>query len=303
MVPRVSICIPTFNRKDYLAQTLASVYSQTYTNYEVIVVDDGSTDATGDFIRQAQYDRMRYYWQKNAGDAAARNKLIGLAQGEFITFIDSDDLLLPDSVERMVEAMDSASDDVIVYGPYLRIDEHGTVCGRSKRKILRSGYITKYLFQDIQVHSCGSMFPRKALVKAGGFDESLKVCSDYDLWLRLSLEYRFIAIPDPTFKRRRHSENLSTICAKNQIKELEVLERFYYENRQNVDMARRVAMRRLSKEEYRVGKYFLRERNFEMSACYFQKSFFRHPGVKALFMWVLSSLKQKLPRIQQQKIY
>ena len=115
---------------------------------------------------------------------------------------------MSDALERMAAVMKSEPEDVVVYGPYLGIDENGNVVKKSKRK-LYSGRVTKYLFEDIFIHSCGSMFPRKALEGTEGFDESLRVCSDYDLWLRLSLKYRFIALEEPTFKRRRHSENLS----------------------------------------------------------------------------------------------
>jgi hypothetical protein len=142
---------------------------------------------------------------------------------------------------------------VIVYGPYLRIDQRGSVIGKDKRR-LYSGFVTKYLFQDVFIHSCGSMFPKNVLKEAGGFDTSLRVCSDYDLWLRLSLKYRFVALSELTFKRRRHSGNLTNRSTQNQITELEVLERFYYERGGNNVVPKRIAMRRLSKEAYRAGK-------------------------------------------------
>lgn len=290
---KVSICIPTYNRKDYLAETLKSVYAQTYKDYEIIVVDDGSTDGTEEMVKNGKYGNLRYCRQENAGDAAARNRLIDLAQAELITFIDSDDLLMPDAVERMVKAMEAESGEVVVYGPYLRIDRYGNVFGRCSRK-LAGGFITTQLFENILVHSCGSMFPKKILQQAGGFDQSLKVCSDYDLWLRLSLKYRFIALQQPIFKRRRHTGNLSRISAENQIRELEVLERFYYEKGGKDAIPEKVAMRRLSQEHYRAGKYLLKEKNISQAVQYFRTSFERYPGPKALLMWGFSSLKQKL---------
>ncbi len=159
MPPKVSVCIPTYNRKDYLKETLESAFAQTYKDYEVIVVDDGSTDGTEDMVKQLGVP-VNYYWQKNSGDAAARNKLIELARGQYISFIDSDDLLLPDAIEKLGKIMQTEDEDVIAYGSYLRIDQNGKVYGRCKRK-LYSGNITKYLFQTVLVHSCGSMFPKK----------------------------------------------------------------------------------------------------------------------------------------------
>jgi len=291
MKPKVSICIPTFNRKDYLKQSLDSVYAQTCRDYELIVVDDGSTDGTGEMIKSRNLP-IRYYWQENRGESAARNRLINLAHARFITFLDSDDLLMPDAIEQMMRVMEAESGAVIVYGPYLRIDQKGNVCGRCKRK-LHSGDVTKHLFQDIFIHSCGSMFPKKGLDETGGFDESLPVCADYDLWLRLSLKYRFIALHEPTFKRRRHSANISAISSANQIMELKVLERFYYEKGGRTVVPEDIAMRRFSREEYRIGKYSLREKKLDMAASYFRTSFHRRPNIKSALRWGQIALRYR----------
>ena len=297
MKSKVSICVPTFNRKDYLKHALHSVYAQTYKEYEVIVVDDGSTDGTEEMVKSTGYP-LRYYWQENRGEVATRSRLIEFAQGQFITFLDSDDLLMPDTVERMMKVMEAESGEVIVYGPYLRIDQNGNTYGRCKRK-LYSGHITRYLFQNIFIHSCGSMFPKKALEKAGGFDELLSVSADYDLWLRLSLKYRFIVLPEPTFKRRRHAGNLSRLSTENRITELQVLKRFYYEKGGADVIPESIARRRLSKEEYRVAKSTLKENKLSTATNYFRASFHRYPNPKALLMWAFSNLKQKLPGVSR----
>jgi glycosyltransferase involved in cell wall biosynthesis len=293
--PAVSVCIPTYNRRHYLEQTLASIFAQTYKDFEVVVVDDGSTDGTAEMIKNAGYN-VRYFWQENAGDAVARNTLIELAKGHYISFIDSDDLLMPDALERMVKTAESEDEPVIVYGPYIRINEQDNVTGRCKR-ILRTGHITRYLFEDILVHSCGSMFPKKILQETGGFDTSLPVCSDYDLWLRLSTRYRFVALKEPTFKRRRHSSNLSAASAANKMCELEVLRRFYYEKNGSLLVPRRVAMRRFSQQEYRVAKAFLKERTFGPAADHACLSFQHRPNFKALLLWAFSAFQQKLKRV------
>jgi len=290
-MPTVSICIPTYNRKDYLRETLDSVFAQTYKDYEVVIVDDGSTDGTEEMIRGTGY-KVRYYWQKNAGDAAARNRLIELSGGKFITFIDSDDLLMPDAVERMINVMEAEKEEVIVYGPYTAIDENGNIRKR-KRKKLYSGCITPQLFEDILVHSCGSMFPKRILEQAGRFDTSLSVCSDYELWLRLSLKYRFIALPAPTFKRRRHSGNLSERSFTNRKIELEVLERFYYQDGGRDVIPEKLAMRRLSEEIYRVGKCALKEGEYHEAKDYFRTSLRSRLNPKSLAMWILATIKAK----------
>ena len=293
-MPKVSICIPTYNRKKYLKETLDSVFAQTYKDYEIVIVDDGSTDGTEEMIKKCG-KTIRYYWQKNAGEAATRNKLIELAQCQFIAFIDSDDLLMPDAVERMVNAIESQPDEVIVYGPYIRIDENGKNCGHCKRK-LYSGYITSQLFQEIFVHPNGSIFPKKALQELGGFDTSLKSCPDYDMELRASLKYRFIALSDPTFKRRRHTSNLSSYTMANRIVELDVLEQFYYQKGGKDVIPPKIAMRRLSEEMYRVGKCALREGKFDEAKKYFNLSLCKYPNIKSAFGWVKASVINRLQR-------
>ena len=292
MTPNVSVCIPTYNRRDYLKETLDSVFAQTYKDFEVVIVDDGSTDGTEQMLKQAAYP-VRYYWQKNRGDAAARNRLIELAQGKYITFLDSDDLLLPDAIEHMTAVMNGENESVVVYGHYIAIDENGNVCKR-KRKKLYSGCITPQLFENILVHSCGSMFPKNILEQAGGFDTSLPVCSDYDLWLRLSLKYRFVALPEPTFKRRRHPGNLSVRSTSNRIAELKVLERFYYERGGDAVVPKGIAMRRLSKEEYRAGLCTIRDGNRKLTREYMSRSFRHHPNVKSLAMLIVVIFRQYL---------
>jgi len=290
MTPKVSICVPTYNRKDFLKETLDSIFAQTYTDYEVVIVDDGSTDGTDDMLKNLGLP-IRYYRQENQGDAAARNKLIELAQSEYITFIDSDDLLIHDAIEKMMNVMEAEGGKVIVYGPYQRIDQDGNIYGRYKRKQY-SGYITKYLFQNIFVYSCGSMFPKKVLETAGGFDSSLPVCSDYDLWIRLSLKYSFVALEEPTFKRRRHTGNISALSTENRILELKVLERFYYEKGGKKVVPKRIAMRRFSREEYRVAIAALGEGKLQIAREYLKKSFRHHPNLKSAITMLPAILRK-----------
>lgn len=289
MSRKVSVCISTYNRKDYLKETLDSVFAQTYKDYEVVILDDGSTDGTEEMIKRNNYN-IRYYWQPNKGVPVTKSRLIHLAEGEFISFLDSDDVLIPDAIERLIDAVTKEEEDVIAYGPYLRIDRNGNVCGKCKRK-LYSGYVTKYLFQNIFVHCCGSIFPKKALQDMGGFDTSLRVCSDYELWLRLSLKYRFIALSQPTFKRRRHTANLTSWSYANRLIQLRVLECFYYEKGGDKVVPAKIAMRQLSKEGYRAGRCALRERMYKEARQLLSQSFRRHPNIKSLIHWTRSMLK------------
>jgi len=279
-MPTVSICIPTYDRKYYLKETLSSILAQTYKDYEIIMVDDGSTDGTGEMVKNSGYN-LRYYWHENQGEAATCNKLVKFAQGKYISFAHSDDLLYPDSIERMVNAAIAETEDVVVYGSYVRIDEHSNVCGRSKKK-LYSGYITQRVFEDNIVHACGSMFPRKALEEIGGFDTSLRVCQDYKLELQLSLKYRFIALNKPTFMRRRHSGNTSNNSFANRKAELDVLTDFYYNMGGKDVIPERFAMKRLSKESYRAGRWAIKEGLLDQACELLGQSCRQYPNLKSI---------------------
>jgi len=291
-MPMVSICIPTYNRKEYLKDTLASVFAQTYKDYEVIIVDDGSTDGTREMMEKSDYE-VRYYWQENMGEAATCNKLISLARGRYISFVHSDDLLVPDAVERMVNAAEAEGGDVVVYGNYYRIDERGNVFGRSKRK-LYSGYITPQLFEDIIVHPVGSLFPKKALEEVGGLDGSLKACYDYKMELQISLKYRFIALDEPTFKRRRHSSNNSQDSFVNRKAELDMLVDFYYNGGGKDMVPRRLAMKRFSRESFRAGLWAAREGLRKQACQLFAQSFRQRPNIKSVAHLALTVISPRL---------
>lgn len=288
----ISVCIPTYNRKDYLALTLNSIYSQELDDFEVVIVDDGSTDNTESFLKSLNLPNLRYFYQKNSGDAAARNKLIDLAQGKYLTFIDSDDLLVEGVLKKMLTKIKSYSDDVVVYGDYLRIDKDGEVFGKSKKKMY-SGFVTRQLFQDIFMHSCGALFPKAIFDdKSIRFNTSLKVCSDYAMWLYLSTKYELICLGEPTFKRRRHDSNLSVPSSANRLCELEVLEQFHQKYGKEL-IPRSEAMRRLSEEEYRVAKAFRVENNIVKSQEYFLKSFKTSFNLKSILKFITLYFKSK----------
>ena len=284
-MPKVSICIPTYNRREYVKETLDSVFAQTYKNYEVVIVDDGSTDGTDQMIKQNNYP-VRYFWQKNQGEPVARNKLIELAEAEYITFIDSDDLLLPYAVEELMNLVGCSISDVVAYSSYIGIDHRGREIKRKPHK-LPSGFIAADLFEYIHVHSCGTMCRKRLLEEAGGFDVSLPVCSPCALWLKLSLKYEFIPAARPTFKRRRHSDNLSAYSFTNRMIELNVLEKAY-QNGFRLIVSPHRAMKRLSREGYRTGRCAIREGQQKTACQLLRQSYQQHPNFKTLFWWAIA---------------
>jgi glycosyltransferase involved in cell wall biosynthesis len=290
--PVVSICIPTYNRKDFLKETLQSVFAQTYKNYEVVVVDDGSTDDTGEMIKETGYP-VKYYWVNHIGQYPVRNKLIELAQGEYITFVDSDDLLFPDTIERLMNVIEANGPNVIAYGAHVGIDEKGRFVKR-KQRLLPSGNITAELFEFIYVHSCGMMCAKKLYEEVGGFDTSLRCCAFYKLLLKMSVKCKFIPVEGPTFKRRRHEGNVSLRSFANRKLEFDVLEDFYFNGGGKKLIPHSRAMKRLSQEGYRAGRCAIREGMYEQARRLLSQSFRRHQNIKSLIHWSRAALKCRL---------
>ena len=196
--PLISIGVSTYNRKDYLQLSLDSLLNQSYPNCEIIVVDDGSSDGTAEMMRE-KYPQIKYVYQENAGDAAAKNHAVRLAAGDYVVFNDSDDLFLPDTVERLFAAMPQG-ETACTYGTYQTIDAEGRkVPTKRKAAVYPSGMITGELLSHVLVNSTGVLFPRKLYLDNGGFDTSLRVAHDYDLFLKLSLQCPFYAVQEPVF--------------------------------------------------------------------------------------------------------
>lgn len=224
--PAVSIVIPTHNRADMLRDALDSVQSQTFRDYEVIIVDDGSTEDVAAAVAShpTRPKVLRRPWR---GPAAARNVGIREAEAHYIAFLDSDDIWLPQKLACFLEEKDAAPEFNIFYGPMLPIDSEGRpVDGRTK--LCHSGRITRELFQSSFVHVPTVLCRRSLLLDLGGFDESLPVCEDYDLWLRMSLREPFGLIDQPLAKRRLHDDRLSKCSmSRNLAVKAEVLKRFH----------------------------------------------------------------------------
>ncbi len=211
-MPRVSVIIPTYNRKDYVQEAIDSVLVQTYDDYEIIVVDDGSTDGTGDILRTQFGARLRYEWQENRGESSARNRGISLAQGEYVAFLDSDDLALPRRLARAVDALDSDPGVGMVSGQALLIDAQGK---RIESAPLGVGLDTASLtpaglLGGNLIAGPSTVTVRKRILDdLCGFDESLRYGEDWDLWIRISSVARVVVLPEPLAYLRRH---LGTQC-------------------------------------------------------------------------------------------
>jgi glycosyltransferase involved in cell wall biosynthesis len=220
--PQVSVIIPTYNRAWIIKEAVDSVLAQDYKNFELIVVDDGSTDNTSDVL--AGYgEYVRVLFQENKGVSAARNRGVAEASGQFVAFLDSDDLWLPKKLSVQVEFFNQTPDALICQTEEVWM-RNGIRVNPKKRHNKPSGMIFEPSLELCLVSPSAVMIRREVLYSAGGFDETLPACEDYDLWLRLSCQFPVYLIEVPLIiKRGGHDDQLSkgTALDKFRIKAIE----------------------------------------------------------------------------------
>jgi len=208
MVPRVSVVIPAFNRWRLLAEAIDSVLAQSYRDFELIVVDDGSTDATASELAKLA-SRLQFFVTERRGVSAARNLGVSQSRGHYIAFLDSDDLWLNSKLERQTRFMDEHPEFHICQTDEIWIRNGVRVNPRAVHQ-KPTGDIFSRSLKLCLVSPSAVMMTKALFDRTGGFDEAFPVCEDYDLWLRISAQHQVPLIPDRlTIKRGGHADQLS----------------------------------------------------------------------------------------------
>ena len=210
MNPRVSVVIPAYNAAPTIGQALDSVFSQTFRAFEVVVVDDGSTDRTREVV--AGYgDRIRVLTKVNeAKPAATRNLGVRAASGELVAFLDADDWWREDKLERQVAVFDGRPDVGLVYTADATVDAAGKVLSVNPCPAEARGRIYEMLTVRNAMVGSSVMARREAIGRAGGFDESLTSIENWDLWIRISRDWAIEYIDEPLTLYRVHEGNRSS---------------------------------------------------------------------------------------------
>ena len=208
----VSVVIPTYNRADLVMRALQSVFAQTRPVDEVLLVDDGSTDDTEARVRNAYGDRVRYLRQSNAGVSVARNLGLREARGEYIAFLDSDDLWMPDKTRQQLQFLERHPD----YGLVLCDVERVTADGRPidilhrRAALPLDGRIVSNVLRNPTLVPASAMIRREVYETVGGFDETLRTAEDLDFHLRVALEWPIGVVEQPLVRAIRCHGGLSS---------------------------------------------------------------------------------------------
>lgn len=208
-MPRVSVNICCYNSEKYIKSTICSVLAQTYTDYEIIVVDDGSKDKTGEIVKAFVDPRIKYYYQENRGLSFSRNQALSLSSGEYIALLDHDDLWDADKLALQIKIFEAEPGTGVVYSGARSIDESGRTLSDVSQARYRRGRVTKDLIVTDFITCPTIVFRRSLLNVSGPFREQFAQVEEYDLLLRLSLFTDFAYVPKVVVSYRKHATNAS----------------------------------------------------------------------------------------------
>lgn len=210
-LPTVSVIIPTYNRADFLARAVKSVLNQSFKNFELIIVDDGSTDNTGETAKRFQKEdsRVKYVWQKNSGTpASSQNTGIRNARGEYVAFLDDDDEWLRNKLEKQIALFQNSKKQnlgIVGCGSFIIKNDKAAIYKFSKIENILKSLLEKSVFMS----NSATVIKNDVFAKVGLFDEKFKLFSNRDMWLKICLEYGFDFVDEPLYRYYVHTGNIS----------------------------------------------------------------------------------------------
>lgn len=281
-MPFFSIVLPTYNRAHMLPKAIESVLSQTFNDWELIIVDDGSTDDTKKIVEGYTDQRIKYIYQDNQERSAARNNGIEHATGEYICFLDSDDYFLPeklDSVNRFI-ATQTETEIIFYDGITYKVGEKINKIELPIRKENES------VFEFLLMNPLGSMqiCANSSILKKYKFNTKLRIGEDVELWIRIAEKYKFVPIINSyhTILVEHDERSVNLKNANSAIEQLKMLNYLFSKDDSGSKFRRKIKKRALSNSFFNIGKYFM----------------YSNQRMKALF-WILRSLNKDFSHLQQ----
>jgi len=209
----ISIIMPVYNRQDTITYSISSIVSQTYTYFELIVIDDGSTDKTASIVQSFSDNRIKYIGlNENVGAAAARNIGLKRAKGQWISFQDSDDYWEPEKLSKQVQLINVKSPSII-FTSFIRYKngvEEYIPKNRKNLTIPKEGYLHKQLLQGNFIATPTVILPKVFLEQNGAFNDQMPRFQDWELWLRLSVNHPFIWVDEPLVRVKYTEDSISS---------------------------------------------------------------------------------------------
>ncbi|MCA1995263.1 MAG: glycosyltransferase, partial [Coleofasciculus sp. S288] len=196
-MPIISVIIPAYNAGKTIRRTIESVLNQTFSDFELIIINDGSQDSTLEIVKGFKDSRIQVFSYSNSGLAVSRNRGFSHSVGEFIAFIDADDLWTSDKLEAQLKALQTNPKAAVAYSWTDLIDESDQFLRPGNHTTANGNVYAKLLLTCFVVSGSNPLIRRQAFVEVDGFDESLAASQDFDLYLRLAARYEYVAVPSP----------------------------------------------------------------------------------------------------------
>ena len=225
---KVSVIIPVYNGEAYLADAIESVKDQTYTDWEIIAVDDGSKDRSPLILQEYEKGlsaKFRLLTQSNQGISPARNLAIEVSSGEYVALLDSDDVWFPEKLELQVSVLERMEEVAMVYSDCTVVDRQGNVIRKTYfEKPPLHGVIFRELLLSNCIPSSSALIRRSVFQQVGSFNPAYRIAMDYDLWLRIADRYPIEVIDRPLMQYRVHPGGISSNRAEMIREDLEITE-------------------------------------------------------------------------------
>jgi glycosyltransferase involved in cell wall biosynthesis len=246
-MPLISVVVPVFNGEQTIQETIESVLKQTFTDFEIIVIDDGSQDATEEIVLSIKDNRIQIYSYPNAGLAASRNRGIVKAIGEYIAFIDADDLWTSEKLEAQIHALQTNSNAAVAYSWTDYIDQDSNFLRRGSHLTVNGDIYAHLLVIDFLENGSNPLIKKQAFVEVGNFDESLTAAEDWDLLLRLASRYHFVCVPSPQVLYRISTNSMSANVLQQESETLKVIERAFKQAPEALQYLKKLSLANLYK--------------------------------------------------------
>ncbi|MGB3693670.1 MAG: glycosyltransferase [Spirulinaceae cyanobacterium] len=235
----ISVIIPSYNAEQTIQSTIESVLNQTYSHWELIIVNDGSTDSTLDLVQGIKDERIQIFTYPNSGPNPTRNRGFSHACGQYISFLDADDQWSSDKLEKQLQAIKDSASAKVAYSWTNWVDEKGTLIRRGSYKTANGDVFAKLLLIDFIESGSNPLIFREAFAEAGGFDETLPAAQDWDMWLRLAAKYHFVCVECPQIFYRVSPGSWSSNVERMEVASLRVIKRSLAEAPESVRRLRR----------------------------------------------------------------
>jgi len=224
-MPLISVIIPVYNGEKTIKKTIESVLNQTFSDFELLAIDDGSQDSTLSVLKEITDSRLNIFSFPNAGVSASRNRGLAEARGEYISFLDADDLWTPDKLEAQLKALQENSQAAVAYSWSDWIDESGQFLRAGGHITVNGNAYEKLLLRDFVESGSNPLIRKYALDEVGGFDQSVTPAEDWDMWLKLAARYEFVTVQSPQILYRVYPTSASFNVWKMEAGSLKVIER------------------------------------------------------------------------------